>query len=76
MLQLIRRFAASDLGGYSEVLALHAEGSLAAQRLMVFGESLAEAEEYQKMVELAAGIDTDPSSLSVEFQRLSSELRK
>lgn len=75
MLQLIRRFAASDLGGYSEVLALHAEGSLAAQRLMVFGESLAEAEEYQKMVELAAGIEVDPSSFSGEYRMLNGALR-
>lgn len=68
MLQLIRRFFASDLGGYSEILALHAEGSLAAQEMMVFGESLADAEEYGKMAEVAAGIELDSPPTLPEYE--------
>jgi 4-hydroxybutyryl-CoA dehydratase / vinylacetyl-CoA-Delta-isomerase len=76
MLQLIRRFVASDLGGYSEVLALHAEGSLAAQRLMVFGESLGEAEEYQKLAEMAAGIQVDSPPNLPEYENVYKALGK
>ncbi|MBN2025440.1 MAG: 4-hydroxybutyryl-CoA dehydratase [Actinobacteria bacterium] len=76
MLQLIRRVFASDLGGYSEILALHAEGSLAAQELMVFGESLAEAEEYQKMAEMAAGIQVDTPPTLPEYEKVYKALRE
>ena len=75
MLQLIRRFYASDLGGYSEILALHAEGSLAAQEMMVYGESLADAEDYRRMAELAAGIEPDSPPALPEYEQVYRALR-
>jgi len=52
MLQLLRRLLTLE----TEVLAVHAEGSLQAQRMMIYGESMAEIQEYKKMAEIAAGI--------------------
>ena len=59
MLQLVRRMTASDMGGYSGVVSLHAEGSLAAQRMMIYAESFQEMQEYKKLAEIAAGIKVD-----------------
>jgi 4-hydroxybutyryl-CoA dehydratase/vinylacetyl-CoA-Delta-isomerase len=52
MLQLIRRL----LGLETEVLAVHAEGSLQAQRMTIFFEAKSEIKKYKKWVEEAAGI--------------------
>ena len=52
MLQLMRRMMTVE----NEVVAVHAEGSLQSQRLMIYLESLAEQKLYQKGVETAAGI--------------------
>jgi aromatic ring hydroxylase len=38
LMNLLRDLVASDFGGYNEVLAIHAEGSLAAQRITVVRE--------------------------------------
>ena len=54
MLQLLRRL----LGLETEVLAVHAEGSLQAQRMTIYFESLPEIDKYKKAVERAAGINT------------------
>jgi aromatic ring hydroxylase len=35
LFNLIRDIAASDFGGYHEVLAIHAEGSLEAQKITI-----------------------------------------
>jgi len=40
----------------NEVVAVHAEGSLQAQRQMIYFESLKEMNEYKKMVEISSGI--------------------
>lgn len=52
MLQLIRRLA----GFETEVLAVHAEGSLQAQRMTIYAESYSQVQEYKKWAEVAAGI--------------------
>lgn len=52
MLQLIRRLLSLE----TEVLAVHAEGSLQAQRMTIYFESLPEIDKYKKAVERAAGI--------------------
>jgi 4-hydroxybutyryl-CoA dehydratase/vinylacetyl-CoA-Delta-isomerase len=52
MFQLLRRMMTVE----NEVVAVHAEGSLQSQRLMIYFESLAEQVQYQKSVEMAAGI--------------------
>ena len=52
MFQLIRRWVGSEL----EVSALHAEGSLQAQRMMIYAESLSQVQEYKKTAEILAGI--------------------
>jgi len=52
MFQLMRRMMTVE----NEVVAVHAEGSLQSQRLMIYFESLAEQKLYQKGVEAAAGI--------------------
>ena len=53
MLQLIRRRLATF---ETEVLALHAEGSLQAQRMTIYVERMAEVQKYKEWVEIAAGI--------------------
>ena len=52
MFQLMRRMMTVD----NEVVAVHAEGSLQSQRLMIYMESLADQKQYQKAVEYSAGI--------------------
>lgn len=52
MFQLIRRLA----GFETEVLAVHAEGSLQAQRMTIYAESYQQIQEYKKWAEIAAGI--------------------
>jgi len=54
MLQLIRNTLSFEL----EVVAVHAEGSLQAQRMTIYGEAIAEVQEYKKIAQRAAGIRT------------------
>jgi len=54
MLQLIRERVTFE----TEVLAVHAEGSLQAQRMTIYGEATAKVQEYKKMAQRAAGIKT------------------
>lgn len=53
-MNLVRDLTASDLGGYLEVLAIHAEGSLEAQKLTVLGD--ADLESYKAYAQRLAGI--------------------
>jgi len=53
MLQLIRTLLSLEL----EVIAVHAEGSLMAQRLMIYLESLPDIEKYKKWAKKLAGIE-------------------
>jgi aromatic ring hydroxylase len=53
MLQLIRRRLATF---EIEVLALHAEGSLQAQRMTIYAERMSGVQKYKQWVEMAAGI--------------------
>jgi 4-hydroxybutyryl-CoA dehydratase/vinylacetyl-CoA-Delta-isomerase len=53
MMQLIRRRLATF---ETEVLALHAEGSLQAQRMTIYGESVPKIQQYKEWAEMAAGI--------------------
>jgi len=53
MLQLIRLLLSLEL----EVVAVHAEGSLMAQRLMIYAESLEDIEKYKKWAKVLAGIE-------------------
>jgi 4-hydroxybutyryl-CoA dehydratase/vinylacetyl-CoA-Delta-isomerase len=52
MLQLIR----NTLGVENDVRTLHAEGSLAAQRMTIYAESLEDLQAYKKQVKKYAGI--------------------
>lgn len=53
-MNLVRDLTASDLGGYLEVLAIHAEGSLEAQKLTVLMDTDLDA--YKAYARRAAGI--------------------
>jgi 4-hydroxybutyryl-CoA dehydratase/vinylacetyl-CoA-Delta-isomerase len=57
MLQLIRTWIASDTGGGIEVTALHAEGSLQAQRMIIYGEYAERLQEYKENAKRLAGIE-------------------
>jgi 4-hydroxybutyryl-CoA dehydratase / vinylacetyl-CoA-Delta-isomerase len=54
LVQLIRHLTASDEAGVLEVLAVHAEGSLEAQKMMIYSE--APMEQYKAFACEAAGI--------------------
>jgi len=61
LMNLIRDLCASDLGGYLEILAIHAEGSLETQKLTVLMDySLADAAAYAAA---AAGLRIPASQL-------------
>jgi 4-hydroxybutyryl-CoA dehydratase/vinylacetyl-CoA-Delta-isomerase len=55
MMNLIRDLTASDLGGYLEVLAIHAEGSLEAQKLTVLMDY--DLERVKRLASRAAGLE-------------------
>jgi 4-hydroxybutyryl-CoA dehydratase / vinylacetyl-CoA-Delta-isomerase len=55
VINLIRDLVASDLGGYLEVLAIHAEGSLETQKLTVLQDG--EIERVKRLAAAAAGVD-------------------
>ncbi len=55
-MHLVQDLTASDYGGYQEVLAIHAEGSIEAEKLAIFrGYDVAAAKRYARML---AGIAT------------------
>jgi len=56
-MNLVRDLTASDLGGYLEVLAIHAEGSLEAQKLTVLMDT--DLEPYKAYARRLAGISSD-----------------
>jgi len=56
-MNLVRDVTASDLGGYLEVLAIHAEGSLEAQKLTILGD--VDLERYKTFARQVAGIGVD-----------------
>jgi 4-hydroxybutyryl-CoA dehydratase/vinylacetyl-CoA-Delta-isomerase len=60
LLQLIRHLTASDEGGVLEVLAVHAEGSIEAQKLTIYAE--APLEQYKSLARTAAGIGISASA--------------
>jgi len=53
-MNLVRDVTASDLGGYLEVLAIHAEGSLEAQKLTILGD--VDLDRYKAFARQVAGI--------------------
>jgi hypothetical protein len=53
MLQLIR----NTFGVEDDVRTIHAEGSLASQRMMIYGESIKEIMSYSKQAKELAGIE-------------------
>jgi len=55
MMNLIRDLTASDLGGYLEVLAIHAEGSLEAQKLTVLMDY--DLERVKRLAARAGGLE-------------------
>ncbi len=57
---LIRDLTASDLGGYLEVLAIHAEGSLESQKLTVLMD--ADLEAHKSYARRVAGIAVPPGA--------------
>ncbi len=58
---LVRDLTASDLGGYLEVLAIHAEGSLETQKLTVLMD--ADLEPFKSYTKHVAGIDARAGTL-------------
>ena len=56
---LVRDITASDLGGYLELLAIHAEGSLETQKLTILMD--ADLAPYREYARRLAGIATPPS---------------
>lgn len=54
VIKLVKDLVASDMGGYWEVTSIHAEGSLAAQRLAVYGS--ADFPRYESAAKRAARI--------------------
>lgn len=56
ILQALRIAFASDQGGQIEVLAIHAEGSLQAQRMIIYGEYLNQLQEYKERAKKIAGV--------------------
>jgi len=44
----IRNWLTSGFGGWSEILAVHGEGSLQAQRMVIYHEALKNLENYKK----------------------------
>jgi aromatic ring hydroxylase len=61
VINLIRDLVASDLGGYLEVLAIHAEGSLETQKLTVLQD--AEIERVKRLAAAAAGVEVASSKI-------------
>jgi len=59
-LNLVRDLTASDFGGYLEVLAIHAEGSLEAQKLAVLMD--VDLESYKRYARRLAGIEPDSAA--------------
>lgn len=59
-MNLVRDLTASDLGGYLEVLAIHAEGSLEAQKLTILGDT--DLESHRAYARRLAGIPEAPVS--------------
>ena len=57
-MNLVRDMTASDLGGYLEVLAIHAEGSLEAQKLTILAD--VDLEPYRAYARRLAGIPEAP----------------
>ncbi|HET6948585.1 MAG TPA: 4-hydroxyphenylacetate 3-hydroxylase N-terminal domain-containing protein [bacterium] len=57
-MNLVRDLTASDLGGYLEVLAIHAEGSLEAQKLTILAD--VDLEPYRAYARRLAGIPAAP----------------
>ena len=66
MLQLIR----NTLGVENDVRTLHAEGSLAAQRISIYAESMRDVQEYKKFAKVLAGIDKPSKNKSIPFDHL------
>ena len=56
-INLIRDLTASDFGGYHELLAIHAEGSLEAQKITIFRGY--DIERCMNLAKEAAGIGND-----------------
>ncbi len=52
MLQLMRRHACADM----EILAIHGEGSLEAEKMTIMAESLGEIQRCKNLAEVEAGI--------------------
>ena len=61
LIKLVKDLVASDLGGYWEVTTIHAEGSLAAQRLAVYGA--ADFSRYRSAARRAARIQNPADPL-------------
>ena len=57
LINLIRDLTASDFGGYNEVLAIHAEGSLEAQKITIYREY--DLERCKSLAKQAAAIEQD-----------------
>ena len=62
VIHLVKDLVASELGGFWEVTALHAEGSLAAERLATYAH--ADMKRYRKAARRAAGLAPAASAAS------------
>jgi 4-hydroxybutyryl-CoA dehydratase/vinylacetyl-CoA-Delta-isomerase len=68
MLDMLRYYPFLNLEG--DVLNIHAEGSLMAQRLTIYAESLPEIEEYKKSAKILAGIEKLPSEVEKLLEKI------
>ncbi len=62
VIHLVKDLVASELGGFWEVTALHAEGSLAAERLATYAH--ADMKRYRQAARRAAGLAPAASAAS------------
>lgn len=58
VIKLVKDLVASDMGGFWEVLTIHGEGSLAAEKLAIYGA--ADFERYRGAARRAAGLSGEP----------------
>jgi len=70
MLQLVRNM----LGVEHDVRTLHAEGSLAAQRMTIYSESMHDVEAYKKTAKVLAGIEAPDKHAFVRFEKEETQL--
>jgi 4-hydroxybutyryl-CoA dehydratase/vinylacetyl-CoA-Delta-isomerase len=68
LLDMLRYYPFINLEG--DVLNIHAEGTLMAQRLTIYGESLPQIEKYKKSAKILAGIEKLPPEIKKLLEQI------